>query len=77
MEMQNLEFKEIVTRPREIIFNTQKMTDKEIFNKEMVRSCSISILYPNRNSVNQYRVYIDIECNDFNQAMTNALTLKE
>ncbi len=32
MEMQNLEFKEIVTRPREIIFNTQKMTDKEILS---------------------------------------------
>ncbi len=46
-------------------------------DSELVKSCTVSNLYPNRNSVNQYRVYIDIECNDFNQAMTNALTLKE
>ncbi len=66
-----------VTGTKQECEQAQQYYSKFGTNKEMVRSCSISILYPNRNSVNQYRVYIDIECNDFNQAMTNALTLKE
>lgn len=45
-------------------------------NNELVKSCTASNLYPNRNSINQYRVYIDIECIDFNQAMSNQLKLR-
>lgn len=42
-----------------------------------VKFCTVSELYPNRNSVNQFRVYINIECNDFSRAMSNALTFRE
>ena len=37
----------------------------ETFGKgENVNYCSVSGLYPNRGSVNQYRVYVEIVCKD-------------
>lgn len=48
---------------------------------ELVSSCSISVLYPNRNSTNQYRIYIDITCKNafYEQARQNnsAVVLKK
>ena len=35
----------------------------QFLNSDIVSHCSISRLYPNRNSVNQYRMYIDISSN--------------
>ncbi len=36
-----------------------------VFGKgENVSYCTVSGLYPNRGSVNQYRVYIEIVCKD-------------
>lgn len=32
----------------------------QFLNSDMVSHCSISRLYENRNSLNQYRIYIDI-----------------
>lgn len=31
---------------------------------ENVNYCSVSRLYPNRGSINQYRVYVEIVCKD-------------
>ena len=33
----------------------------QFLNSDMVNHCSISKLYPNRNSVNQYRIYVDVD----------------
>lgn len=40
---------------------------------ENVLSCSVSALYPNRGSVNQYRVYVDIVCMDDTNIYGNLL----
>lgn len=46
----------------------------QFLNSDMVNHCSISRLYPNRNSVNQYRIYIDISSKfDFMNTTTTAV----
>lgn len=37
---------------------------KELGRDPYVKSCSVSRLYPNRGSTNQYRVYVEIEYKD-------------
>ena len=44
----------------------------QFLNSDMVNHCSISKLYPNRNSYNQYRLYVDVtsSCDFMNTATT-------
>ena len=34
----------------------------QFLNNKAVSSCSVSRLYSNRNSTNQYRIYIEVSC---------------
>lgn len=46
----------------------------QFLNSDMVSYCSISNLYPNRNSINQYRLYVDVSSNnDFMNTTTTAV----
>lgn len=46
---------------------------KQFSKNENVKSCSVSHLCANRNSVNQFRVYIDIEYKDETIIFNNLL----
>ncbi len=50
---------------------------RQFATNEMVGYCSVSDLYPNRGSVNQYRVYIDIAYKtDYGQVMQSTSLIK-
>lgn len=42
---------------------------------ENINYCTVSGLYPNRGSVNQYRVYIEIVCKDETTIFNDLLSL--
>lgn len=46
---------------------------KQFAKNENIKSCTVSDLYANRNSVNQYRVYIEIEYKDETIIFNNIL----
>lgn len=47
---------------------------KQFSNNKNVKSCTVSSLYANRNSVNQYRVYVEIEYKDETAIFNNLLS---
>ena len=56
---------------KEECLQAQEYYNKFSEDNELVKYCSVSTLYPNRNSKNQYRVYIDIVCDNYVNAMNN------